>query len=111
MGRGGAGGVSLRNVVVSYFRILESYILSLSARRGVREVAVFGSNGRRVDAGYSRLVIWAAWKRQKALAQADSERVGIARRPMVWLKRHVNPEEMPQFRDDVLQIFPRLVRA
>lgn len=56
-------------------------------------------------------VIWPAWKRQQALAQAGGEWVGIARRSMVSPKRPVNLEGTPQFRDDVLQVFQRLVRA
>ena len=40
--------------------------------------------------------------------EANGAWVGVAKRPAVSLKRHVAPEEMRQFRDDVLQIYQAL---
>ena len=108
----GAGGVSPGNVVVSFFSILESHTSESEHKEMVSVESQHPGSiiGALIVAVIGR-VIWPPWKRRKELAQADGECAGIARRPMVSLKRHVKPEEMPQFRDDVPQVFQRLVRA
>lgn len=42
----------------------------------------------------------AAWA-----VEADGEWLGVARRPAVSMKRFVKPEDMRQFRDDIVRIF------
>jgi hypothetical protein len=74
------------------------------------DVAGTDETAVRASLGGDLLDYLAHHKDDSWVVEAEGEWVGIAKRPAVSMKRHVKPEEMPEFRAEVLQIFERLAK-